>query len=223
MIPSTIKRAYYVLLQYPMRANGWVYKNFKCPKQGLKVHLGPGQKNYLKGWVNVDANFITTKVDVWANLLNSLPFRDGSIDLFYSHHVIEHLPDSHLPKHFAEMLRCLRPGGGIRIGAPNLGNACFKYLEKDYGWFYDFPNKRKSMGGRFTNFVFCRGEHLTALDASYLTELAEETGFVNISFCIPTKETSLVDLGVEAEVLSKEWESDFAYPHTIIMEARKPK
>lgn len=222
MIPSIVKRAYYVLLQYPMRASGWFYKNFLCPKQGLKVHLGPGQKNYLEGWVNVDANFISAKVDVWANLLDSLPFRDNSVDLFYSHHVIEHLPDSHLTKHFHDMYKALRPGGGIRIGAPSLENACLKYLEKDYDWFFDFPDKRKSIGGRFTNYIFCRGEHLTALDSSYLTEIAEAIGFVNIKFCQPNQETRHARLGIDKNVLSTEWETDHSHPHTIIMEAQKP-
>jgi predicted SAM-dependent methyltransferase len=205
-----------------MRLNGWFYKNFQCPKEGLKVHLGPGTGNYLEGWVNVDANFITAKIDVWANMLDPLPFRDESVDLFYSHHVIEHLPDSHLPSHFQGMFNALRRGGGIRIGVPHLGNACRKYIESSHDWFTDFPDTRNSIGGRFTNFIFCRGEHLTALDESYLTELAEQAGFRDIRFCIPTKETCLAELGISAEILSKEWETDFDCPHTVILEARKP-
>lgn len=223
MIPSISKRAYHLFLRYPMRVNGWLYKNFRCPQEGLKVHLGPGQGNYLEGWLNVDANFLTAKVDVWANIVDPLPFRDGSVDVFYSHHLIEHLPDSHLPKHFNELFKALRPGGAIRIGAPHLGNACRKYIENHYDWFGDFPDKRNSMGGRFTNFIFCRGEHITALDESYLAEFAEQAGFVDIRFCIPQKETNLTEIGINEEVLSKEWESDFDCPHTVILEARKPK
>jgi predicted SAM-dependent methyltransferase len=222
MIPSILKRYYYIFLQYPMRLSGWFYKNFRSPQEGLKVHLGPGQGNYLEGWINVDANFLTARIDVWANLLEPLPFRDGSVDVFYSHHVIEHLPDSHLPKHFNEMFKALRPGGGLRIGVPHLGNACRKYLEGCHAWFGDFPDKRSSIGGRFTNFIFCRGEHLTALDESYLAEIAEQAGFVDIKFCLPKKETSLANLGVSEELLSKEWELDFDCPHTVILEARKP-
>lgn len=32
------------------------------------VQLGPGQKNYIDGWVNVDANFVTAKIDIWADI-----------------------------------------------------------------------------------------------------------------------------------------------------------
>ena len=95
-------------MNYPMLINGYFYKYFLCPSQGLKVHLGNGQEKYLDSWINVDANFITAKVDVWANLLNPLPFRDQSVDLY----VIEHLPDRHLQSHFNQMYKALRKNGG---------------------------------------------------------------------------------------------------------------
>lgn len=221
MIPRALKSAYYFFLQYPMHFNGWLYKTIKCPVSGLKVHLGPGQQNYLPGWVNLDSNFLSSKIDLWADLNAPLPFRDGSVDIFYSHHVLEHLPDSLLQKKFEEMFRALRPGGGIRIGVPHLGNACRKYVEKDTAWFFDFPEQRDSIGGKFTNFIFCAGEHLTALDETYLTELAMNAGFVDINFCMPSKETELSEIGINSKVLSLEWELDFEYPHTLILEARK--
>ncbi|WP_088240457.1 class I SAM-dependent methyltransferase [Calothrix rhizosoleniae] len=223
MIPRPLKSVYYFALRYPMYLNAWFYKRIRCPSSGLKVHLGPGQENYLLGWVNLDANFITAKVDLWADICHPLPFQDGSVDIFYANHVIEHLPDTILPTKFEELFKALRSGGGIRIGVPHLGNACRKYLEKDYGWFSDFPDKKDSIGGRFTNFIYCRGEHLTALDESYLGELATNAGFVDIKYCLTSKETNLSDIGIDSDVLSLEsGESDFNYPHTVIIEARKP-
>lgn len=224
MIPWTRKRTYYALLQLPMYLNGVAYRMFRCPATGsdLKVHLGPGQKNYLPGWVNVDANVISSKPDLWADLHHPLPFRRGSVSVFYSHHVVEHLPDEHLIRHFRDMFRCLRPEGGIRVGVPHAGNACRKFVEGDHGWFSDFPDSHFSIGGKFKNFMFCRGEHLTALDETYLGELLAAAGFEQICFCVPTRETSLSDLGVDAAVLGREYESDFTTPHTLIVEARKP-
>ena len=221
MITRDLKAAYYIAFRYPMRINGLLYKKFRCPRSGLKVQLGPGQKNYIHGWINVDANLISAKCDVWTDFTQELPFPDASVDLIYSHHVIEHLADAKLLRHFWELHRVLRSGGGIRIGVPHLGSACRKYIEGDKSWFSDFPDKRQSIGGRFTNFIFCRGEHLTALDESYLTELAVQAGFTDVSFCLPSKETTLAALGLNEDVLSKEWESDFSCPHTLIMEAKK--
>ena len=221
MISRRLKSTYYLVFSLPMRINGALYKKFRCPRSGLKVHLGPGQKNYIEGWINVDANFINARCDVWTDFAQSLPFPDNSVDLLYSHHVMEHLPDTQLQRHLSEIYRVLREGGGLRIGVPHLGNACHKYVQGDHSWFSDFPDKRLSIGGRFTNFIFCRGEHLTALDESYLTELARLVGFTDIKFCLPTKETTLDELGVNEDVLQKEWESDFSCPHTLIMEAKK--
>src|SRR5690242_13487248 len=104
MIPSRLRLAYYAILRVPMRVNGMLYKAFRSPSEGIvKVHLGPGRRNYLPGWINMDANLFTARTDVWANICDPLPFRSGTVDVFYSHHVIEHLPDSFLPTHFKEM------------------------------------------------------------------------------------------------------------------------
>jgi len=94
-------------------------------------------------------------------------------------------------------------------------------MDHDLAWFSDYPDNRKSIGGRFENFIFCRKEHLTCLTFSYLHELMTNAGFVNIKLCLPVKETHYPNL-IEKTVLEKEWESDFDWPHTLIVEAVKP-
>ena len=201
-----------------MRLNGILYRYFRAPRFGtLKVHLGPGQRNYLEGWVNVDANVFTGKCDVWADLRNPLPFHSSTVDAMYSHHVIEHLPD--LGYHFKEVFRCLKPGGVYRVGGPNGDAAAAKLLEGDKEWFSDFPDKRSSIGGRFENFVFCRQEHLTVLTFSFLEEIAEKIGFRGIRRCKPVVETG--SPGLFLDCMSKEYESDLEVPHTLIAECTK--
>ena len=222
MISRRLKATYYSLFKIPMKINGMLYKSFRAPKEGVvKVHLGPGQRNYLPGWINVDANLFTARTDVWANLTDPLPFRDNSVDVFYSHHVIEHLPDASLPTHFTEMYRCLKPGGCIRVGGPNADSAVRKFIEGDSSWFSDFPDSRKSLGGRFANFILCAGEHLAILTYSYLTELLSGTGFTNIHRCLPMTET-LHPTFIDESVLSIEWENTPDTPHTLLVEAEKP-
>jgi len=44
--------------------------------------------------------------------------------------------------------------------------------------FHDsFPRHFDSLGGRFSNFVFCDGQHRTAFDFSYMSEVLSEAGF----------------------------------------------
>jgi SAM-dependent methyltransferase len=152
-------------------------------------------------------------------LRHPLPFRDDSVDAVYSHHVIEHLPD--LYAHFREVHRCLRPGGVYRFGGPNGDSAIQAFVRGDASWFTDFPDARKSIGGRLENFVFCRQEHLTILTESYLREILESLDFCEVRCCVPTKETGHPDLFQEC--LALEYESDFDLPHTILIEASKPR
>ena len=221
MISRGLKASYYTLFHYPMRVNAFRHRAFPLHREHTKVQLGPGQKNYIDGWVNVDANFVTAKIDIWADISGKLPFRSGSVDAFYSHHVIEHLPDQTLPFHFAEMFRCLRNGGVIRVGGPHGDSAIRKFQENDVAWFSDFPDKRNSIGGKFANFILCRGEHLTILTSSYMTEIANEAGFQDITFCKPVTESNFPAI-FDHGVTSTEWEFDPEVPHTLLMEARKP-
>lgn len=203
-----------------MRINGFIYRLLRAPHSGkIKVHLGPGKKNYLVDWINVDANIFTGKCDVWADLRNALPFHNDSVACFYSHHMIEHLPN--IEYHFKEILRCLKPGGVYRLGGPNGDSAIEKFVENDKQWFSDFPDKRESIGGKFENFIFCRGEHLTILTFSFLEELLIKSGFTSIKQCNPVKETSSPDLF--APCLKLEHETDYVTPHTLIIEAVKPQ
>ena len=223
MIPRKLRVLYYGLTGPVMWLNGKVYKALRAPRkqrdgQPLRLHLGPGQENYLPQWINIDANRVTAKRDIWADLRNPLPFYDNSVDAVYSHHVIEHLPD--MERHFRDVFRVLKSGGVYRCGGPNGDTAVRKLIEEDHDWFYDWPDKYESIGGRFVNFVFCRNEHLTMLTESFLRELARRAGFDKADKCLPVRETHYPDLF--SDCLDKEWETTFDAPHTLILEFRKP-
>lgn len=219
MLSRDAKRAYYLFAGPMMRLNGWLYRHFRAPRDGtVKAHLGPGRRSYISGWINVDANPFTSSCDLWANLRNPLPFHDSTVDAMYSHHMVEHLPN--LAFHFSEVYRCLKAGGVYRVGGPNGDCAVKKFVDNDLEWFDIFPDRRESVGGRLDNFIFCRQEHLALLTNSYVTELMSNCGFTDIRTCLPTKETGYPELFDDC--LATEFESDFEYPHTLIVEATKP-
>ncbi len=91
-----------------------VTKNFSSGKVAL------GERNnypFPLDWVRVDWK----DADYEVNLSESptLPFRDNSQKLIYTAHMIEHLSQESLPKLLNECYRILRPGGRIRIEAPD--------------------------------------------------------------------------------------------------------
>lgn len=220
MLSCTVKETFYKFASPLMRVNAFFYKTFRSPKPGdlVKVHLGPGQKKYMPGWINIDANMFTGKCDVWVDLRYPLPFHDATVDAAYSHHMIEHLPD--LAAHFRDVYRCLKPGATYRVGGPDGDSAIKKFVDGDKDWFGDWPDRRNSIGGRFENFIFCRGEHLTILTHSFLEELLSDAGFTNIRKCMPTQQTYKPEMF--RDCLAMEEEFDFESPHTLIIEADKP-
>jgi predicted SAM-dependent methyltransferase len=220
MLSRRLKAAFYMLAGPLLLANGAVYRYLRAPRSGdVRVQLGPGQKKYLDGWINLDANMLTGKCDVWVDLRNPLPFANDSVACMYSHHVIEHLPD--LKGHFADIFRCLRPGGIYRVGGPNGDAAIDAFQKRDSDWFSDFPDPRRSIGGRFENFIMCRREHLTILTESYLREIMEDIGFTDIVVRLPVRETGYPEIFTPC--LALEYESDFERPHTLVLEAMKPR
>ena len=220
MVSRKLKALYYGLLSPLMRINAARHRMFPITRGGTaKAHLGPGQKNYLAGWINVDANLVSSKPDVWADMRYRLPFPDESLDVIYSHHMIEHLPD--LDFHFREMFRCLRPGGMIRVGGPHGDNAIIAFQAGRQDWFGEWPVKRTSIGGKFENFIFCKGEHLTILTGSLLEEICKDSGFTGTCVVNP-KETDHPEM-IGQDVFDIEIVEDKELQKTLIVEAQKPR
>ena len=94
----------------------------------LKLNLGCGDA-YLDGWVNIDLD--SEKADLRHDLTEPLPYEDGSVDLIYSEHFIEHLTAEDGLKMLRECHRVLKPGGLVRVATVDLD-----YLVKRFilGW-----------------------------------------------------------------------------------------
>ena len=156
----------YLLRRYilPKRRNGATH-----------LHLGCGTK-YLPGFVNIDGN-LSGKIDLWLDVRNGLPFPPNSVDSIYSAHMFEHFYSDELTHLLQECVRVLKPGGGIRLIVPNLESAIRAYSEGKNRWFDSFPRNFESPGGRFSNFIFCDGQHRTAFDFTYLDEVLRKATF----------------------------------------------
>jgi len=219
MLKRWQKDLFYKISSPLMKMNSFKHKYINNNKSDLKkIHLGPGKKNYIEGWINIDANMFSGKCDMWLDLRFPLPFKESSINHCYSHHMIEHLPD--IKKHLLDIFKILKPGGVYRIGGPNGDSAIKKFMENDNEWFNTNLDNRQSIGGKLESFIFCRQEHLTILTFSYLEELLSEIGFMKIKKLLPKIETSYPE--VFGDCLKYERETDFNTPHTLIVECQKP-
>lgn len=147
--------------------------------KSVHLHLGCGPK-YIEGFINIDANPFA-RIDLWLDVRNGLPFPANSADSIYATHMVEHLYDNDLRTLLKECCRILKPGAGVRLIVPSLGSAIAAYAQKRIDWFDGtFPRHYDSLGGRFSNFVFCDGQHRTAFDFGYMEEMLHSAGFRDI-------------------------------------------
>lgn len=91
----------------------------------LMVNIG-GAYFFARGWKTLEyiqPNYPYKRdlIDFEHNLTNGepLPFADNSVDFFYSSHTFEHLPQENLPFILADIRRCLKKGGAVRITLPD--------------------------------------------------------------------------------------------------------
>jgi SAM-dependent methyltransferase len=78
-----------------------------------KVNIGAGM-TYIPGFINVD---ISEKAQVTLDLSkDKLPMKDNSVDIVFSYHTLEHIPDYlHV---LSEIHRVLKHGGRFLLGTP---------------------------------------------------------------------------------------------------------
>lgn len=183
MLHQRYKDLYFLGLSKATLPNYWLrkcaYALRPCNGKPLHLHLGCGPK-YIDGFVNIDAN-PQHKLDVWLDVRCGLPYASNSVDSIYSTHMIEHFYPDELNHLLRECHRVLKDKGGLRLVVPSLKNAIMAYQQGCRDWFEDsFPRHFDSLGGRFSNFVFCDGQHRTAFDFDYLNEMLRDAGFVHV-------------------------------------------
>lgn len=78
-------------------------------------------------WLNLDYTPLDPAVRQ-ADLLGRLPVADGSLQMVYCSHFIEHVPRTHVLGLLQECRRVLQSGGLLRLVVPDLQEMCGRYL-----------------------------------------------------------------------------------------------
>ena len=91
----------------------------------MKLHLGCGER-FIPGFVHVDAHAYP-HVDHQAKAENLAFVENGSADLLYASHLLEHYGRSEIEGVLSEWYRVLRPDGVLRLAVPDF-EACAQAL-----------------------------------------------------------------------------------------------
>ncbi len=83
------------------------------------LHIGAGP-NALPGWLNTDLEPRRARGAVFMDATKPFPLPDGSVDIVFSEHMIEHVSHADGLEILRECRRVLRPGGAIRVATPDL-------------------------------------------------------------------------------------------------------
>ncbi len=88
----------------------------------MKVNLGSGPLKGQDGWLNIDS---LEGADIKADIAEGIPLKDGSVEMLYSSHFLEHLDYQQVCRSLIECHRVLVAGGTILLCLPNAR----KYIE----------------------------------------------------------------------------------------------
>jgi predicted SAM-dependent methyltransferase len=148
-----------------------------------RLHLGCGDI-LLDRWVNIDLDNLSGKADLQWDLTWGIPVEDGSCELIYSEHLVEHLTAADGVALMKECRRVLQPGGILRIAMPSLEvlirrSCCGDWRDQDWlRWpGHDFIQTRAEM----MNIAFRWWGHQWLYDYEELDRRLREAGWEEIT------------------------------------------
>ncbi len=211
-----------------IRPEGWINADSSMNALLQRLPLGKWIATKLGGVTFESSNVVYMNLNRrWKNIL------DHSVDVVYASHLFEHLEIEKTTVFLSETFRVLKPNGCIRLVMPDLYKHCKLYIEKfeegdvnaskNLLWamnLYDRgPGERHNITHKILGFL--QGyphRHKYMYDQLTLSKLLTDNGFVNIQ---------ISDYGQShyvSSILDVEGPHLYGgYPHSIYIEAQKPK
>ena len=140
----------------------------------LKLHLGCGMRN-IPGFAHVDI-IDAPHIDYRCSVDNLCDFSDGSVDLIYASHVLEHFGRNEVQAVLKGWHRVLKSGGVVRIAVPDFAAVVALYEQEGL---QDGLSGLVGLvcGGQRNQYDF----HKIIFDEAFLSFLLKKVGFKNVS------------------------------------------
>ena len=127
----------------------------------VRINIGAG-RTYIPGFSNID---VSPKADISIDIgTERLPFDDDSVDLVFSYHTLEHIPDYLFA--LGEIHRVLRHGGRLLLGVPyitsteyNLVNPYHLHHFNEFSFDFFEPGKLRGSAAETNEICFKKVFH----------------------------------------------------------------
>jgi len=160
-----------------------------------RLEIGPGAQR-LPGFETLNV-VLDDNTDYVLDASRALPFADGSFDLIYSSHSLEHIPWYQVETALREWVRILKVGGRLEVWVPDGLKICQtlvdyettgdNYISRD-GWYKFNPDKDPCVWAAGRLFTYGDGLgrsdhpnwHRAIFTPRYLRLLLGKTGLVDL-------------------------------------------
>jgi predicted SAM-dependent methyltransferase len=136
------------------------------------------------------AGFCRARAIRYADATSRIPHPDGSVDVIYSSHMIEHLDRREARRFLRECRRALKPEGILRIAVPDLRISVSDYVTKGNAevlldHLQLALDKPRGVIGILRNALVGDRNHHWLYDGPSLKRLIEESGFDRVEILQP--------------------------------------
>jgi predicted SAM-dependent methyltransferase len=135
-------------------------------KRSRKLHIGAGRVQ-LPGFINLDL-FDNFQQDMYADLTR-LPWEEGSFDLIYACHVLEHCHRKMISVTLHHWYSMLRKGGVLRLAVPSFDAIAERYRET--------RDVEELMGLLYGRQDYPRNNHFITFNHDSLSAYLKRAGF----------------------------------------------
>ena len=156
----------------------------------IKVEIGPGINRLGNDWIGVGpyAQSTVDHICMWGK--DNLPFKDGSVDIIYASHVIEHIWWYKVNLALADVYRCLKQDGVVEIWTVNFSAVVQGYLNESCGDAYRAYNSENDFMRWVNGKIFSHGNpptwaHHSCFDTISLKKELMKVGFEPFPLTIP--------------------------------------
>jgi len=139
-------------------------------KKEVKLHIGCGER-YIPGFIHIDARKLP-HVDYVTPAHKLDMFKDGSVDLIYACHILDHLGRNDVDIVLKEWYRVLVQGGILRLAVSDFEKLVEVYQKK--------RDLKLLLGPLLGRQDYPENTHFMIFDYAYLSEVLTAAGFKNI-------------------------------------------